>query len=379
MSSISFTFVWSICASLFISHIYCDFNLSDSLQLELEVNSKEVNNFSIPASYPLSTSPISPAASVAASSKPNEGVQTSVPLYEHEKYPPKSGNLTVLDTFYSSLVSLSSHSNQNLSTSAQPSLPSPSTSPPPPPPPSQSSSPNIVTKPEFKSIDDILPKCHMKKLDNCLTPALYFTHRPNTTGIASTPKEFALQCKTILKVFQCTDRYMKECATLMFREVYNLLRKHLIQSLARICNNGAMRQNYLKYSPCLHAKVKLNPRYKYTCVNDLQAGLEYLTQFDEVEDWYNIACCSYNRWEKCITSMTYQICGGVNGTNQAAQDLIRAGSGDMMHQVCLKEKFSPDSPFCEKNLPPKGTKARGKYSNSAPSKYFTLFCPNTGF
>lgn len=49
-------------------------------------------------------------------------------------------------------------------------------------------------------LDDILPKCHMKRIGDCMMPMLYFTHRSNTTGIAPTAKEFSLQCRYAFSV-----------------------------------------------------------------------------------------------------------------------------------------------------------------------------------
>ncbi|RWS20747.1 hypothetical protein B4U80_02002, partial [Leptotrombidium deliense] len=135
--------------------------------------------------------------------------------------------------------------------------------------------------------------------------------------------------------------------------------------------------NFLKYSPCIHSKVKTDKLYKETCVNDLQAGLEYMRESSSLDDWVNIACCAYNIWEDCFVNMTVANCGA--GGAIAAYDLLDRGSGGLLHMKCNRIEFNANSDWCKSIIPLPGTKATGRYSNSVFSKYFSFVCPNTGF
>lgn len=41
----------------------------------------------------------------------------------------------------------------------------------------------------------ILPPCHFKALEDCYKPLFYFSHRPNTYGLAVDRREHALLCR----------------------------------------------------------------------------------------------------------------------------------------------------------------------------------------
>lgn len=218
--------------------------------------------------------------------------------------------------------------------------------------------------------------CHMKAIDKCIYPGFYFTHRPNTTGIVPNRKEFELMCKVTRKVLKCIDKYMADCGTDAFAGIFALIHEQIVNSMAELCREGPMKEDFLKYSPCIHAQVKRDKTYKETCVNDLQAGLEYMSNLTSIEEWLDTGCCVYNIWEDCITNMTVDRCGG---GETAVYNLIDRASGGIIHIVCRRNVFDANSDWCKSKLPPPGTKAKGRYSNSALSKYFTFICPNTGW
>lgn len=223
-----------------------------------------------------------------------------------------------------------------------------------------------------------LPPCHWKQIDDCIKPTFYFSHRPNTTGLALNRREHALLCRTIKNVTSCVEDFFGRCGTQFSQEMFVLINEVYTNNVKPFCRNGDQKNNYLEHARCMN-KVKISPTFKKKCVSKFQATLESMSDREDYADRVGVGCCGFKVFSDCAQGMIGEQCPPPDASGRAFLDYMNAITGGVPEYVCRAKKYDADSKYCQKVLPTVRRRPKGRNSDNVFSKYFSLFYPNIGF
>jgi hypothetical protein len=218
--------------------------------------------------------------------------------------------------------------------------------------------------------------CHLRELESCMDKAQNFGKGDDPTSIIATKEGVDKICSTIKdEVLKCAKGYFKKCGTPLHREVSDLAWDQALLSLKRFCDDGKVKSNFLRYSPCMHTKVFKTDEYKLGCNNDFLSLIDQIeTKTSAVESTHDQLCCAFNSWEECSAQMTKNQCGVE--ADKALRNFIGKSFGTMTNLMCPKDLFKHDSEACKqalKNRPPPGSKPKNNLRENAITKYATSF------
>lgn len=223
-----------------------------------------------------------------------------------------------------------------------------------------------------------LPECHWEGMDECIKPLFYFSHRPNTTGLALNRREHALLCRSIKNVTDCVQDFFTQCGTALSQEMFVLVNEVYVNNVKPFCRNGDTKNNYLEHARCVN-NVQLTQQFRRKCVSRFQATLESMEEQVDYSNRIGLACCGYRAWLDCSTESVKEECQPGDNAAQAFLDYFNAFTGGVPRYVCQPKKYDPESKFCRKVLPTVRRRPKGRNSDNVFSKYFSLFYPNIGF
>jgi len=194
------------------------------------------------------------------------------------------------------------------------------------------------------------------------------------TSIIATKEGVDKICSTVRdEVIKCAKGFFKKCGTPLHREVSDIAWDQALLSIKRFCDDGKVKSNFLKHSPCMHKQVFSTDEYKLGCNNDFLALIDQIeTKTSATESTHTQLCCAFNSWEECSAKMTNDKCG--EAADKALRNFIGKSFGTLTNLMCPKDLFPAGGKECANVKVEKGSKpAKNNLRENAITKYATSF------
>lgn len=132
----------------------------------------------------------------------------------------------------------------------------------------------------------------------------------------------------------------------------------------------------LQHSKCYHEKVLTNSEFKTGCNNNFLLTIDQIDSNKklDIDGIHTTACCGYNTWEQCATTMVRAQCGEAG--DQMFREFITKTFGTLLHMFCPKDLFPHNSSTCKKiksTSTRSSNKSRRKLGENLITKYAINF------
>lgn len=204
-------------------------------------------------------------------------------------------------------------------------------------------------------------KCHLRELDFCAATLLVLGRESsNPTG---SDTEIDRHCGFIREADECRQNFTNKCATPMQRELIDFFLIGSKKAIEELCTAGtSLREEYKKHAKCLGEARRESKK----CANDLQSAVELVTE----SDWdkrITLACCGFNRFQKCTTEIVEDNCG--SEAVDVRKKFTHLAVSRLPEILCANVHHDE----CKELLPPEGSSPKGAKSSNVLGKMFAMY------
>lgn len=207
----------------------------------------------------------------------------------------------------------------------------------------------------------------MRELDLCAASLLILTQSPS--GLATSDSEINKQCVQLNEANNCMKNYTRRCMTPIQRELIAFGSNSTLQMMQEYCTKGSsLRRDYLRHAKCLNDLQKSQAKEHKVCVRDLQNSLELLSS-SNMNKKLQLACCTYKKFETCLSSQLEKKCG--KEALQLLDNVLLRITSRLPQTMC--RNYKPEQQECKLLLPKPGTLPKGTKSVSIISRLLSAY------